>query len=405
VASGLTLLCAKRCADASGFRSGKLTSLLLFSVMPGIMPSASPTRSSLSAQPAVPVLRGAVDWSVGGDASQQRIAVQRVVGLAVDAAGQAFVADGDDQRIVVYPPNGGAASIIGRAGGGPGEFRQLGELVVHRQQLLVRDEGSMRLHRFSLAGRTASFVGSVPLPGLFAGAGRPLFPLSDGSYYEEGLVVHRRDGALRPSRLHRSGPGQILREDTLAVPAGADAGLKKTRTAQRDPDGTVVGVSERTLLLPFGSRWLRAFGPDGLRADVVTSRYEVRIHDRNERLVTTVRRAPSPVGVSRREAAAKREEWASLQAGALPALPAAKPPVQALAWSRDGHLWVERAVADGRMREADVFDQRGTLVRQVSWPATFDLLNGLPWIEGWTVWAVIRSDDADDRVVRVRFLP
>jgi hypothetical protein len=66
---------------------------------------------------------------------------------------------------------------------------------------------------------------------------------------------------------------------------------------------------------------------------------------------------------------------------------------------------VERAVADGRMREADVFDQRGTLVRQVSWPATLDLLNGLPWIEGWTVWAVIRSDQADDRVVRVRFLP
>lgn len=361
--------------------------------------------ATLPAQPAVPMLRGVVDWSAGGDASPQQIAVTRVVGLAVDAAGRVFVADGDEQRIVAYPPTGGAATVIGRAGGGPGEFRQLGELGVLGPQLLVRDEGSMRLHRFSLAGRTASYVGSVPLPRLLAGAGGPLFPLADGSLFEEGLVVHRRDGALRPSRLHRGAQGQILREDTLAVPAGADDGMRKARVAQRDADGTVVGVSERTLLLPFGARWLRAYGPDGLRADVVTSTYQVRIYDRNERLLTTVTRAPPPVRVSRREYAAKREEWARMNTGLPFSVPATKPPVQAMAWSRDGSLWVERAVPDGGMREADVFDARGTLVRQVRWPADLDLLHGFPWITGTTVWAVVRSDEADDRVVRVRFRP
>ncbi len=361
------------------------------------------TGALLSAQPATPVLRGTVDWSTGDGSASRRVEVARVVGLAVDGAGQLYVADGDDPRIVVYPSPGGAPSVIGRAGGGPGEFRRLGELAVHRQELLVRDEGSMRLHRFSVAGVTARYTGSVPLPRLFAGAGRPFFPLADGSYFEEGLVVRPPDGALRPSRLRRSAQGQILREDTLVVPPGADEGVRKTRTPQRDADGTVIGMSERTLLLPFGSRWLRAYGPEGLRADVVTARYEVRLYDRTERLVATVRRAPPPVGISRREAAEKREAWESAGAGAFPALPATKPPVQALAWSRDGYLWVERAVADGRMREADVFDQRGTLVRQVSWPAALDLLNGQPWIEGSTVWAVIRSDEADDRVVRVRF--
>jgi hypothetical protein len=359
--------------------------------------------SPLPAQPAVAVRRGTVEWSVGGGTADERITVTRVVGLAVSAAGQLFVADGDNAHIVVYPPGGGAPTVIGRAGGGPGEFRRLGVLAVHRQQLLVRDEGSMRLHRFALAGAKATYAGSVPLPELLAGAGRPLFLLADGSSYEEGLVVHHRDGALRPSRLHRGANGKILREDTLVVPPGADEGVQKTRIPQRDATGAVVGVSERTLLLPFGARWLRAYGPDGLRADVVTSRYEVRIYDRQERLLTTVRRTPPRVGISWREATAKREQWGGLQAGTFPSLPSTKPPVQALAWSRDGHLWVERAVADGRLREADVFDQRGTLVGQVAWPAALDLLNGLPWIDRWTVWAVQRSEEADDQVVRVRF--
>jgi hypothetical protein len=209
--------------------------------------------SPLPAQPAVAVRRGTVEWSVGGGTADERITVTRVVGLAVSAAGQLFVADGDNAHIVVYPPGGGAPTVIGRAGGGPGEFRRLGVLAVHRQQLLVRDEGSMRLHRFALAGAKATYAGSVPLPELLAGAGRPLFLLPDGSSYEEGLVVHHRDGALRPSRLHRGANGKILREDTLVVPPGADEGVQKTRIPQRDATGAVVGVSERTLLLPFGA--------------------------------------------------------------------------------------------------------------------------------------------------------
>lgn len=356
----------------------------------------------LAQSPSRDSVRGTVTWSAGDGVRPGGLSFGRIAGLAVDKRGQVYVADGADHRVLVLSIDGSLTTVIGRPGSGPGEFNRVGSIAIQGSTLLVRDEGNARMQQFQVGAKT-TFVRTVPLLQFHSGISTPIFPLSDGSWYDEARAVNRGDGTIRPTRVHRSANGTILRVDTLAVPAGADQGITRIRTEQKGADGRVVGVSERTIQQPFGSRWLRAYGPDGLRADVVTGRYDVRIYDRSEHQLATIRKEPAPVPVTAREIDSTRRELARYGVTAGVSFPKAKAPIAAVVWSRDGQLWVERTVASGRSREADVYDRSGKWVGLAVWPADVDLLNGLPWIEGRSAWAVARDADDVERVVRLQF--
>jgi DNA-binding beta-propeller fold protein YncE len=343
-----------------------------------------------------------VVWSAGDGVRATGLSFGRIAGLAVDNVGKVYVADAADHRVVVLSIDGSLAAVIGRSGSGPGEFNRVGTIAIQGNTLLVRDEGNARMQQFQVGGKT-SFMRTAPLLQFHSGISIPIFPFPDGSWYDEARAVNKSDGAIRPTRVLRSANGMILRVDTLAVPAGADEGQTRIRTEQKAADGRVLGVSERTVQQPFGSRWLRAYGPDGLRADVVSGRFEVRIYDRSEQLLATIRKETGPVAVTAREIDSTRRELTRLGVTMGVTFPKAKAPIAAVAWSRDGQLWVERAVASGKLREAELYDRTGKMVGRAVWPAEIDLLNGLPWIEGRSAWAVARDADDVERVVRLQF--
>ncbi len=76
-------------------------------------------------------------------------------GVAADpATGQIFVADGTSERVVVFAADGSFARTIGRAGGGPGEFRSATALALDEYgALAVWDAGRGIISRWSAEGQ------------------------------------------------------------------------------------------------------------------------------------------------------------------------------------------------------------------------------------------------------------
>lgn len=82
---------------------------------------------------------------------------------------------------------------------------------------------------------------------------------------------------------------------------------------------------------------------------------------------------------------------------------ARKPPLDALTFSTDGDLWVQRTTAAGAPHEADVYDKNGRMVAVAEWPTGFALMSYRTTIAGRTALAVAMDSLDVERVVRVRF--
>jgi hypothetical protein len=85
------------------------------------------------------------------------IILNRVRDLDVGPNGDVYIAQGDDQRITVFGPDGEPKASIGRAGGGPGEFRAAPTRVTWRGDTLIATE-RFATHFFEATGREARRV-------------------------------------------------------------------------------------------------------------------------------------------------------------------------------------------------------------------------------------------------------
>ena len=348
--------------------------------------------------------KGLIDLTIGGANAVDGADFGRVAGLAVDGAGRVFVADRQDEQIRMFSPAGVLVTKIGRSGSGPLEFRKLATIVIGPDQLLwVRDEGNARMQSIDVRRMPATSVKTIPLQQFTAGSQLPITFEADGAIVDESIWFDPQLATFRTLLLHRSGTGEVRRVDTLPIPDGAMAGMHKVVTPQKDAAGKVVGMSERYMFQPYGPMWLRAPGPSGVRADAVGSRYQVAIFGADGKLLRTLRRVVPPVPLSARERHVADSTLKAVQ-GDLPfGVPSAKPPIIGMTWSQDGQLWVERSTADGRPREADIYDANGRLVAIAEWPRAIDITHRFSVIRGRTVHA-IGTDDLDlERVVRLQF--
>lgn len=347
---------------------------------------------------------GAVELSLGGADADERTSFGRVAGIAVNATGRMYVADAQDSQIRAFSPEGGLLARIGRAGAGPLEFKRLSGIGFSPDGLLwIRDEGNARMLAANVTSVPASNVKTVPLVQFTGGNRRPLRFFADGSTADETIWFDKAMETFRPIRLRRSSAGAIMRTDTVKVPAGAFAAVHKIVRTNKDANGKPNGMAERYYFQPFGGEWLRAYGPGGVRADVVTSRYDVRIVDGEERMIRTLTRRVPPVPLSARERRSADSTMNATRAQLPFGVPATKAPIVGLMYGEEGQLWIERAMPDGAPREADVFDRNGKLLAIAEWPRTMDLYNGFPVIVGTTVVASVLDDDDVPRLVRVRF--
>jgi hypothetical protein len=345
--------------------------------------------------------RGTVDLEITGEDDG---GFSRIAGLTVDKSGRIYAADAKDEQIRIYTATGKRVATIGRSGSGPVEFKRLSIIGVGPDgNLWVRDEGNARLQLLDVRTTPARSVKNVPLTQYSGGSRVPFTFEADGTMADETIWFEPSTNSFRPVRTRRTPSGTIATADTLKTPPGAFDGVHRVNKVQKDASGKQIGMAQMFYWQPHGPQWIRAYGPGGVRAEVVTSRYEIRVYGANGALQRTITRTVPPVPLSARERQKADSTLADEKQNLPFGVPKAKSPIVGLFWSQDGMLWVERAVADGVPREADVFDKTGKHVAIASWPRNIDLYNGYAVANGTTVVSVATDADEVERVVRLRF--
>ncbi|MDX6661569.1 MAG: tripartite motif-containing protein 71, partial [Solirubrobacteraceae bacterium] len=106
-------------------------------------------------------------------------------GVAVDAAGNVYVVDENNDRVEKFDSNGRFLLQFGSPGSGPGQFNGPGHVALDPQgNVIVSDEGGYRVEKFSPAGTFLLQYGRFGrAPGQFGGNTRGVAADGAGNVY------------------------------------------------------------------------------------------------------------------------------------------------------------------------------------------------------------------------------
>ena len=349
----------------------------------------------------VPSVRGTVDLTIGSEGDESSVFAS-VVGIAVDRAGRIVVADLGQKSVRLFDAQGRFLYAVGREGKGPGEYER-GCCVRFSPsgELWVRDMGNSRYVRFALLASHAVERGVAKMqettdPALAVGFGFT----PEGSLVDLGAT----HAPLSPSagfNLHVTTlDGRVVRT------AHARAAPTESLDVQVVPVENPGGRGQMYFWSPYAAQSLFALAPNGDFALAMSSRYAVSWHsvDGAKRHVIVRASADRPLlSAAERARAAEAVERDTQRSGGKAHLeiPERKQPLRALHFDKSGRLWIERSVADGADREADVYDASGRRVQTRRWPANVDFTFG-HLADNFAVG--IRTDSlGGQQVVRVRF--
>jgi hypothetical protein len=355
-----------------------------------------------------PRFGGVIDLRIGGpDDSDKAYLFTDVRGLALDSTGRVFVADNQSSEVRVFSPTGRYQFTIGRPGRGPGDLLSPCCLAIAADgRLWVEEPPNLRYSVFEVGATSARLRSTVRMPSQASGR------LDRVSWDSSGHVLHSSTAFLPPTqqfRLVRSrldAAGDELGRDTVPDPPAES--LAVAQVTRVSGGGRMRTVGATSVAQPFGPSSLRAFGPGGERALAVSSRYAILWLDISNRPITIVQREVKAPQVSHRErsdAETMLEQLArnlGVARSAIPfAIPRRKTPITDLGFDLDGRLWVERSVAEGEPREADVFDRSGRWVSTMVWPA--DVRLNLWTVQGHSALGVAVDGFGAQRIVRLHF--
>jgi hypothetical protein len=326
-----------------------------------------------------------------------------VAGLAADAAGRIFVADGQSHEVRVFDSAGRHLFSFGRQGAGPGELSAPCCMAFGADSLLwVRDGGNSRYNAYRVDASGAEYVTSIRMNHSDVNRWVALTFDADGALIDVGS--RPRPEAVTPAtfRFHRTVAGEVTRE--LPVP-DPPAGAVPVHTVQRQLPS---GVATLFLQQPFGPRHLIAHGPGGAFAEAVTASYEVRVRGSDGALVHAVTRddvvapALSPDERERAEAAIERQTTRmQIRRSDVPfGVPDRKQLLRHLEFDSDGNLWVFREGAEGAPHQADVYDRDGSFVRTVEWRERLDTFPLV--LRPYEIYGVVRDSLDVQYVTRLR---
>lgn len=371
-----------------------MRSLVAFLLLPLVLPAQ--TRST------IPLVRGTVDLAIGAE-DDDKYAFANVVGVAADATGRIVVADLGQKSVRVYDAKGRFLYAVGREGKGPGEYlRGCCVRFSPSGELWVRDIGNSRYVRFALERSRAVERGVAKMQetrdralavdfgftrdGALIDLGATHAPLSPSAGFN--LTVTAPDGRVVRTGRARAAPIESL--DVQVVPF--------------DPGGG--GRGETYFWSPYAAQSLFALAPNGDFALAMSSRYAVSWHavdGAKKRVIARANAERPPLSAAERTRAAEAVERDTKRSGGKAHLnvPERKQPLRALHFDLSGRLWVERSVADGADREADVYDAKGVFVQTRRWPSSVDFTFG-HLADAFAVG--IRTDSLGvQQVVRVQF--
>lgn len=372
--------------------------LLFLICVPGLLACASEEESADPPRPEPRVAE--VDLTIGVAEGKEPYMFGRISGIAVDEQGRIFVADRQAHEVRVFDSEGTHLFSIGGQGEGPGQLnRPCCPAFGPKGHLWVRDEQNRRFNRYRLDGQQAKPAGQIRMTHSFFGL------MTATTFDEKGRLVsvggqRRESGLSRTVRRHRTLENETARK--RLVPEAPD---------DRVPafEFETGGGGTARYPQPMGPRAMHAHAPGGDWAFSITDRYEVvRFNAAGDTLHVIERSVQGPTLSSDERERTKKylqrvAEQAGTNLGGLPfGVPDRKPPIGDLFFDAEGHLWVQRSVADtADHAEADVYDQNGELVDVVRWPKGIELGRGA--IQDGVAYGIRGGRATAPRVVRLRY--
>jgi hypothetical protein len=344
------------------------------------------------------------ELAIGQLDGPKEYAFGRIFHAAPASDGSVYLYDADDRQIRRYDARGRFTGLIGRSGGGPGEYQHVGGMSVDTSgSLVVFDPGSRRVTHFGPDGKVRrefstnrnSFDAFV-----IDSAGRMYFIVTAGGRMMEGAGVQQQFLRLTPD-------GNVM--DSLPIPIGLRTPIPQT-FALSTTDGVRRNFIEEPLFGPYLSGGL-------LSAQSGAYRITVR---GDSRRVMVIERKSAPVRLGSEERS-QWLEWAdtmSLRGRGPYNIPRSKPFLHELRSDHLGRIWAGVYVeaekrtnlpptrANGgkqilywRERNSyDVFSPQGQYLGRVTLPQESALLA----IRGDRLYTRGKGPDDEERVVVYR---
>jgi hypothetical protein len=266
----------------------------------------------------------------------------------VDTTGKIYISDDSDMAIKVFDQNGTFLKSIGRKGGGPGEFENIGYMaMLPNGNILVMDFQSRRT---SLLKPDGEFINSYPWRGYISMA----FLTTDSSYTVNEYTF--KEGARELWTKTFDFPGkELVSFGKFTFPemkSISQGNIRVGMSVPYSPSSIFAGDQER--------RWLY---------HCLNNKYLIEVYDQNGKLFRKIDRPYQPVPFTSEDAKKflSRYEARPDSPGAKLAkqmeLPKVKTVAERLLVDDQGNLWVEtneeRKEAEKTLKAYDVFNKDG----------------------------------------------
>lgn len=314
-----------------------------------------------------------VDLEIGVLEGEALYMFGRIGGVTADDQGRIFVADTQGDVVRAYDAEGTYLFDVATSGEGPGEVNNpCCPTIAPDGNLWIRDDQNRRYARYQVGADGATPDGQIRMDHSAFGRAAPVTFDADGHLIDIGGVSSAE--GFQPVRMHRNASDETMHQQTIPeAPEG------RVDVQEVDIERGKVFIPQ-----PFGARAVDAHAPNSDWAFAVTDRYQVVRYNAEGDTLHVVERdveGPSLSEGEREQARSSLDAYTDnygISADALDfGVPDRKPPITRIFFDAQSRLWVERTVADGAPHEADVYDQAGTLVEVVQWPAGVRLTNGL----------------------------
>lgn len=270
--------------------------------------------------------------------------------------GRIVVGDAGSSEVRLYDPQGRFISAAGRSGGGPEEFRRMGDLIAAAGDSVVVFDAATR--RVSVLAPDGTFVRSVTPAAATLGA-------DFAGVLENGSLVFGIPRPLPP----REG---LSRDSVVYMLVSADG--SEANTLGVAPGGeqfqAISGSRVRRLTNPFGPTAAAVASGDRIFVGATDS-YEIREYGPEGNATRIIRRGVTPQPFTEGHYRQIADQFPQL-ASALAEIPrpSQAPVFSSLMVDRQTNLWVQDYASPGSASAFwTVFDAEGAMLGQVTLPA------------------------------------
>jgi hypothetical protein len=290
--------------------------------------------------------------------------------------GRIIVAHQSTNEVLIYSPAGELLRRFGRRGSGPGEFREISGM------FLIADGDSILVYDYPARLSVFDTDGKLGRTATVAAGGNPI--AVRGAFDDGSLLVQSLSPPATEARGLVRQPGTLSRIDLGGSTTDLASIPGNQVFYQDDPTGGRVDFRP-----PFFAHTTFATAWRDRAIWAATDSFEIRIHTRDGRLISLVRRPHTPRAVTEADvtplieqrAVAIRDEatrasvrriLGNLPRGTFPAFGALADLGPSLQVDSEGNLWVAEFAMAGEARNIRaVFDSSGSWLGAVTLPSGF----------------------------------